>query len=124
MNNNEWYDYEQQKAITLPPIGVECEVNNGGDSDYFKCKVAAYHAENSRPIIKTKNSPIYSLTETPDCWKFRPLDHATRAKESERKEFVEFVTDILHKHCCATKGELRDGAEKLFELGFKLPEGE
>ena len=121
---NIWYDYDQQKAIALPPAGVECEACDeyGANEEFwFKVKIldAVIGDGYETACVRIKDDGRYGHLGYYD--KFRPLDHATRVKELERNEFVEFVTDILYKHCCATEGVLRSAAEKLFELGFKLP---
>ncbi len=94
VNSEDWYDYETQKTLRLPPVGVECEANNGGNSGYFYCEVVAYHFKSGRPILKTKNSPIYTLTEAPHCWNFRPLDWNRKA-EAERKRVVDAAVAIV-----------------------------
>lgn len=121
---DDWYDYDQQKAIALPPVGVECEVYNtalGKSADWEKCIIrligtfkCVYDSESCRERIG-------DIDDIGACL-FRPLDHATRKADIERKRFVDFVTNLLYTHCCATKGELMDGAEEMFKLGFKLPE--
>jgi hypothetical protein len=124
MNNNEWYDYEQQKAIALPPVGYEVEFKHKTDkiwSNRRTCRVIHFYGGKAwLHLDGLECSNIYHA----DSFDFRPLDHATRNADVEHKQFVDYVTNLLYKHCCATKAELRDGAEKLFELGFKLPEGQ
>lgn len=111
-----WYDYDKQKAIALPPVGAECEYQSQVTKAWRQGKVIAKD-DDSELMWFEGEGLVYAYHKH-----FRPLDHATRKADTERKRFVDFVTDLLYKHCCATKGELRDGAEKLFELGFKLPE--
>jgi len=122
---NSWYDYEQQKAIAdTPPHDTECEYSYSDFIGWKRCKYIGINSHGSKrfAVIFDSDKKEYLNPKVCSELKFRPLDHATRGKELERKKFVDFVTDLLYKHCCATKGELRDGAEKLFELGFKLPE--
>jgi hypothetical protein len=108
-----WHDYETQRGINLPPVGTKCEYY---DSDYGwqSCTVLMHYLDGV--VIDGVEGVRFSI------YTFRPLDHATRKADFERKRFVDFVTNLLYTHCCATKGELRDGAEEMFKLGFKLPE--
>lgn len=83
-----WYDYENQKALRLPPVGVECEVRYARLTDWCKALVLdndtfAYY-ENEHWEVMGLSSKI----------QFRPLDWNRKA-EAERKR----VVDAVAAHC-------------------------
>lgn len=121
----DWYDYRQQKSITeTPPYDTECEFFDSKLIGWKKCKYIGInsHGTNRLAVIFDSETREYLNFKLCDELKFRPLDHDTRMKDLVEKNFVDLVTDLLYTHCCATKGELRDGAKAMFKLGFKLPE--
>lgn len=68
----DWYDYENQKAISLPPIGIECEVDHDGWHKTFivgrsKCGSVVYEC--------SEFDDIYSFDGNSSMFMFRPLDH-------------------------------------------------
>lgn len=67
-DSGEWYCYETQKALRLPPVGVECEVRYARLTDWYKALVLdndtfAYY-QNDRWEVMDLSSKI----------QFRPLD--------------------------------------------------
>jgi hypothetical protein len=105
----DWYCYEQQKAIALPPVGVECETQGKSSVGYRSfCKVRIIHHGVS-------NTALIALTDLSDCLagdalvfktkelEFRPLDHTTRTKELEKKRVVDAVYNTLPESEVATR---------------------
>jgi len=39
----DWYDYTNQKALRLPPVGVECQYALNGSSMFWGCEVISHH---------------------------------------------------------------------------------
>jgi hypothetical protein len=113
-----WYDYTNQKALRLPPIGVECEYEDSPEvKNYSKCTILAVLNEAfafSRPDYKntifTGNLRTHVL---------RPLDHATRKAEAERKRVVDAVMKFWMSVDTGTTATF----EKLYDAGFlRMPE--
>jgi len=86
-----WYDYENQKALRLPDVGAECEVEFANrrfgwskcSVDYIgKCIVVVTAACDGDEVILDSD-------ESDFVRKFRPLDHATRKAELEKKMLIE-----------------------------------
>ena len=112
----DWYDYEQQKAIALPPVGVDVQMRRQGEG-WFDGQLL-FAGEQIFVVLHQATE----LSLRPYHIEFRPLDHATHKAEADKKQFVDYVTSLLYSHCCATKGELRGGAIEMYKLGFRLPE--
>ena len=112
----DWYDYEQQKAIALPPIGTFVEVK-----PYWHRAVIVCYRETSDGVdivFWDKHDLKYDWVNFYDY--LRPLDHATRAKELEKKRVVDSIDNILYGATAYSRKELLG---KLYDKGFlKLPE--
>jgi len=87
----DWYCYEQQKAIALPPVGAECEMFWGGIS---KGTVEFIAKRGERIIFWRHEHDCVDSAELPTT-ELKPLDHATRAKELERKRVVDAVMSAI-----------------------------
>jgi hypothetical protein len=111
-----WYDYDNQKAIALPPVGVECLTwFDDGKECWQKCKVLALSPyEKDHMAVSLVGRYDRKLVWSQD---FKPLDHNRKA-EAEKDALINAATDILYKHACATKGELIDGAKALYDAGY------
>lgn len=114
LTHSDWYDYENQKALRLPDVGVECYRKVG--INWLKTNIVAHHHDGVRAIFCDEG---FSIGELGYCSvvMFKPLDHATRKAELEKKRVVD-----------AAKANLRDfdiPAEAyglLYELGYlRLP---
>jgi hypothetical protein len=89
-----WFDYTNQKALRLPPVGVECEYEDSPEvKHYSKCTILAVLNEAfafSRPDYKntifTGNLRTHVL---------RPLDWNRKA-EAERKRVVDAVFEFTY----------------------------
>jgi hypothetical protein len=82
--NEQWYDYDKQESISLPPVGVECEFESTffthKQSNNGRCKVISYH--------KDKAWVEFGITEfviNLNVISFRPLDWN---KNKYRDEFI------------------------------------
>ena len=112
----DWYDYEQQKAITLPPVDLICEAFDYQRNMWLKVKTLK---------AETKSKELACVTlESAGHWgclfwgsKFRPLDQEARTKELEKKRVVDAVIK-------ATDWSIsRNDLDSLYDKGFlKLPE--
>jgi hypothetical protein len=120
----EWYDYEQQKAMALPPVGTECE---------FKCadgfiKGLVESLSFSGVYFSHTNhefgNPVYSISAE-QFFNFRPLDWQTRTKDLEKERVVDaFMANVwqFSKSKCtfeSAKILLGDAYDKGF---LKLPD--
>ena len=118
LNSTEWYDYENQKAIMLPPVGAECLVwFDDGRECWQKCKVLALSPyEHDHMAVSLVGEYDRKLIWSQD---FMPLDHATRKVEAEKKRVVDAaMLVVMHR----TKG---NAVEALYDAGFlKLPDNE
>jgi hypothetical protein len=89
---SDWYCYEQQKPIARPPVG-EVVLYEDYDNALVETKILAHHPQDEESVWHEalavfKDGRSYS---TDSYQSFRPLDHATRAKELEKKRVVDTV---------------------------------
>ncbi len=114
-NSDEWYDYDNQKAIALPPLSTPLQWSTNGGRDWHTTSLKY----SDHVVFLTSGYQLYKWEDS--NVKFRPLDHNRKA-EAEKDALIKEATEILYKHACATKGELIDGAKALYEAGYlKLP---
>ncbi len=106
VNSEDWYDYENQKALRLPPVGVEVTYDG---SKYF---VVAHHFSRNDIVIAAPFKDSGNLKYL-NWQKFSPLDYLFN-----KDSLIKLATDILYENACATRGELVDGAKALFEAGM------
>lgn len=88
-----------------PPVGTVCEVNNGGDTEYFLYEVVAYHHRSGRPILESRRTSRRTHTHAPECWKFRPILTARDRWIESASEYGCLVT-IEHLYDALASGEL------------------
>ena len=119
--SKDWYCYETGKQIDekLPPVGVKCQAFHKEHGVFLDVEILKHRLSDSGFLVAACMNDHFRLFWSDD---FRPLDHATHKVEAEKKQFVDYVTNLLYTHCCATKGELRGGAIEMYKLGFRLPE--
>jgi hypothetical protein len=103
-----WYDYENQRAIKLPPVGTKCEYFDR-DYGWESCTVLMHYLDGV--IIAGVEGVRFSI------YTFRPIDHATRKADIERKLFVDAVIAAID-----TSHSYRKAASDLFDAGFRMPE--
>lgn len=110
-----WYDYDNQKAIALPPVGAECEWKPYAPckADWKKCFVDYIHGE----WVCVTNSNSHKMKQILNNVKFRPLDHNRKATE-ERRKVVNAAYTAYDNH---TGSEL-ERFYALYDAGYlKLP---
>lgn len=70
-NTEQWYDYDKQEAISLPPVGVECEIRYL-EHDWQEGLVIGESTYNKELIFEFKYG---GLSFVKSDSKFRPLDY-------------------------------------------------
>jgi hypothetical protein len=109
-----WYCYETQKALRLPPVGVECEMLTCNKWELIKM----VGFDDGFAVVKYLDDKSYhSQSGLPKF--YRPLDHATRRAEAERKQLVDAVMKVWLSVDAGTRATF----EKLYDAGFlRMPE--
>jgi hypothetical protein len=88
-NDANWYCYETQKALQLPPVGVRCQYSLTNGSRFWDCEIISHH----KMVIKCPhlaNDSDEGLQIIYGEITFRPPDHDRKAK-AERKRVVDAV---------------------------------
>jgi hypothetical protein len=112
----DWYDYTQQKAVALPPVGAKVEVFLQWSGKWSGWVLVIGHDNDG--IVWRNGSDSRSYIHTPRD-EIRPLDHATRAKDLERERVVDAVFAEYKYH---THLSVYDVLEMMYDKGFlKLP---
>jgi hypothetical protein len=122
--NSDWFDYEAQKAVTLPPVGTKCQVLI--DNEFTNCTVI-HHANNHLSVVaafkypQVKDSDVGRLGWSVN---FRPLDWNSKA-EAEKKRVVDAAAKKFHAsimHDCSGRPIL-DGLSALYDAGYlRMPD--
>ena len=86
-----WYDYTNQKALRLPPVGVECEMLTGGE---WKL-ITMIGVDGEFAVVKYFDDNTYNGHSVHPKF-YRPLDHETRKAEAERKRVVDAVFEFTY----------------------------
>ena len=117
VNSEDWYDYENQKALRLPPVGVECESFWPLDSEPFWHQAMVMYVSDINVVLKFKNG-------AENCYKrqalgseavlFRPLDWNRKA-EAERKRVVDAAYNAISKPMGIGVDE---ALSELYDLGY------
>lgn len=113
-NVSDWYDYEAQKAVALPPVDLICESFNHQRDEWVKVKTLK---------AETKSKELACVTlESEGHWgwlfwgcKFRPLDHNRKA-EAEKKRVVDAVVSAWSDIPDMT--DFKECFSKLYDLGY------
>ena len=104
--NSDWYDYTQQKAIELPPVGVECEIWEL-DGIWRKVEVVAH---TKKGLVVEWNGEEHLIYRER---KFRPL-------KTEREWFIEAASKIMHQ---TEDGVINDiSLGQLYDAGCRFTE--
>lgn len=121
----DWYNYDKQQAIALPPVGAECEYTSQffGTKKHYNgtCKVIAYYQNKVWVDVIGYNEFVISL----DVIKFRPLDWNRKA-EAEKREFVEKAVSLIRGGSSSLIAEILNDHEgiaaKLYDAGCRFTE--
>jgi hypothetical protein len=113
-NVSDWYDYEAQQAISLPPVGTKCQV--WIDEVFVDCTVI-HHANNSVQDVAAFKASQFEYCDVGRLgWSvdFRPLDHNRKA-EAEKKRVVDAAYDEAIKAGCVDFGQW---LSVIYDAGF------
>jgi hypothetical protein len=114
---SEWWDYENDRIIDgcYPPIGTKCKYKASAFK-YETCEIVAVNYPEVAFICKRNEGRIF--VDEVNSAEFRPLDHATRKSELEKKRVVDAAYQLHYK--CA---DYEDFVDKLYTDGYlRLPE--
>jgi hypothetical protein len=112
----DWYCYETQKALRLPPVGVEVEWS--GNGGYHWHKTALIFSDET--VLLTRGYQLYKTAD--DSIEFRPLDWNRKA-EAERKRAVDAAILKLASFSQIDFDSWQDILTKLHDAGFlRMPE--
>jgi hypothetical protein len=111
VESTEWYDYTNQKALRLPPVGVECEMLTCNKWELIKM----VGFDDGFAVVKYLDDKSYhGQSGLPKF--YRPLDHAARKAEAERKR----VVDAAQRECVNFSS---NDLGRLYDAGFlRMPE--
>lgn len=109
--DGEWWDYANDKPLSLPPAGVECERRS--TDGWVKTSVVSHHFDGVRAIYCDGGFSYGTLGYLPSD-AFRPLGYATIKAELERKLLIEQAYAI-HYQC----SDYEDFCEKLIDAGWR-----
>ena len=116
-----WYDYDKQEMVRLPPVG-EIVFANAEDKP-FKVKILEHIFDGVTNIAACRviyDSIDLHVGRLSYYQHFCPLDWN---KDEGKNKLIDKAVQIMYDNACATKGELIDGVKKLYELGYlKSPE--
>lgn len=108
---DDWYDYTNQKALRLPPVGSLVEYCDGSANVYI-----VGYSEECQLVYQCE----YNFLVTKDREIFRPLDWNRKA-ETERKR----VVDAAYKVYSDTTKDSYQAFIDLYDLGMlRMPEDE
>jgi len=113
----DWWDYENDRIIDgcYPPIGTKCKYKASAFK-YETCEIVAVNYPEVAFICKRNEGRIF--VDEANSAEFRPLDHATRKAELEKKRIVDAAFAIA-----PDKHKLEDILSGLYDLGYlRLPE--
>jgi len=110
-NNQEWWDYDNQKALRLPPVGDKSVSYLIGENMWIGCEIAAYY-DNGAIVAHNDGFTLVYKSE------LRPNNFHSRKAKAERKRVVDAAYE-LHYSCA----DYEDFIETLYDKGFlRLPD--
>jgi hypothetical protein len=110
-NGADWYDYDNQKALRLPPVGAKLEFNHQTDKRWAAYFVVAEH-HYRKDLILAPFESCGSLMYANELHRFRPLDHDRKAK-AERNRVVDAAINACISHFVP-----KAALEQLYDKGF------
>ncbi len=111
---NDWYDYTNQKALRLPPVGVECELSYTAKENWLKC-IYRGKTRIDTHIVEWIGGGVDSFG---GLTRFRPLDWNRKA-EAERKR----VVDAAYQAIGASGTTSYAALDAAYAVGFlRIPE--
>jgi hypothetical protein len=109
----DWYCYETQTALRLPPVGVEVEWSGNGGRHWYKTALIF----SDETLFMTRGYQLYKTVG--ESIEFRPLDW-NRKTEAEKKRVVTAAYADLVKAGCVLSN--LNSLYKLYDLGYlRLP---
>jgi hypothetical protein len=106
---DEWYDYDNQKAIALPKAGEYCQVYLNG---WYNCYIVGLD-DLGGCVFRKDGEYMQRITDD----SFRPLDH-NRKSEAEKKRVVDAAMSIV-----VDAHMLEDILGSLYDAGYlRLPD--
>jgi len=123
LTHSEWYCYETEKALRLPPVGAEIEFLDGKWQSYH---VVAVHGIRKHCVIVSEAKETGQLKYGCELFRFRPRDHAARKAELEKSKFIKSALDsfseVKSDYPPASNEWLEKLFGELFDAGFKAPD--
>jgi hypothetical protein len=116
-NESEWYDYDNQKALRLPPVGTECIYLNAASGSNEKAFIVGSDFFDKSAVI-WRNSKDGGQLYYGYKHDLKPLDHDRKAKDKAEKDRTRLA--IYNKWL--ETGDIDDVAKLLWSLGFRVPE--
>lgn len=121
---HDWYDYDKQHAIDLPPVGMECEFKHkNAQPDWARpdfCRTTPVFFGEELAVFKDKFG--HETVGGHENYLFRPLDWNRKAND-EKQKFVEDANSVFNvignENSC---GHLIGLFEKLYEAGCRFTE--
>lgn len=104
LDSTEWYDYETQKAMRLPPVGEKVDVFFGLVFSPFKCTFVGIDSE-GRIVVEKIDGDLYRYMT--NQINLRPLDWNRKA-EAERKRIVDAAQKVCVNFSSNDLGKLYD----------------
>lgn len=117
-----WYDYNNQEMVSLPPVGEIVIVITDHSEENLKVKILEYTNNGFCDVAVCQIISDFdpNLGRLGYYQYFYPLD---LKQASEKKKLIDKAVQIMYDNACATKGELINGVKRLYELGYlKSPE--
>ncbi len=108
---SDWYDYEPQKAMRLPPVGEKVDGFIGLVFSPFKCTFVGIDSE-GRIVVEKLDGNLYRYMT--NQINLRPLDWNRKA-EAERKRVVDAAYNAIAK---PTGIGVDKALYELYELGY------
>jgi hypothetical protein len=112
-DDSDWWDWQNDKPIKLPPVGTSVLVNFPHNRNLNATVVAHYGGK--AVYVVAEESAYMDEKES-----FRPADHATRKAEAEKKKVVDAAIEAMKPN--PLTGTMEKWFGKLYDLGYlRLP---